>query len=86
MGWKVELRKDYGMFTETVTQCSLTEWDWMHTAVFWKWNRCSNVNELLQCIYSIYLKQDDSNLKMIPQIQHTYQGNMYLSKSKMTPK
>ena len=48
MGWKVELRKDYGMFTETVTQCSLTEWDWMHTAVFWKWNGCSNVNVHIQ--------------------------------------
>jgi len=48
MGWKVELRKDYGMFTETVTQCSLTEWDWMCTAVFWKWNGCSNVNVHIQ--------------------------------------
>jgi len=57
----------------------------MHTAVFWKWNGCLKVNGLLQCIYSMYLKQDDSNLKMIPQIQHAYQGNMYLFKSKMTP-
>jgi len=74
MGWKVELRKDYGMFTETVTQCSRTEWDWMHTAVFWKWNEFLNVNELLQCIYSIYLKQDNSNLRWSPKYNTLSKG------------
>jgi len=71
MGWKVELRKVYGVFTDTFAQFSITEWVWMHTAVFWKWNGCLNINELLQYIYSIYLKQGDFKLKMIPQIQHT---------------
>jgi hypothetical protein len=34
MGWKVELRKAYRVLTETVTQCILTEWDWMYTVGF----------------------------------------------------
>jgi len=58
----------------------------MHAVVFWERNGCLNVNELLQCMYRIYLKQDDSNLKMNPKenmfIKVVY---IYISKSKMTP-
>jgi len=45
MGRIVELRKDYRAFTEAVTRCSLTEWDWMHTVGFYKWNGCLNVRK-----------------------------------------
>jgi len=58
----------------------------MHAVVFSERNRCLNISELLQCMYRMYLKQDDSNLKMNPK-ENTFGMvvYIYLSKSETNP-